>query len=509
MSGDCLTAFLNWKQIMPKIFSASKNTKKDICSFVEQNNPAEVIIAFFSDQFFSIQKLIGLLRAMLSLSGKKYSIILKGFPTGYTLSSYVLVEIASLLTEKMIIESIITIKISEQQISQEFSSKVFELQTGNQDEQKIPDDYNHQSDQFEFTNGEIAKKILTAYEDELVIIKAGAKCREAIAKINELYDELMCNDGYDMITLERCTENKRNELRDDIASFWFDYSRTKTDTGLNKLCKEAEKYFSSLEAEVDSTRKQQANQVLPKAFLKVTKDAQMVKSVARDFIKAVFFTTCPNENEKKQRVRTKPYNEILVPTYEAQLLLAEYYQRKYGIQIVILRDWKQNLASYIKKLIQSPSIKVGFIIWTGMLSEEHVVPLIFENVSDKNYLIDLDCLSYGKKDPWNSNEKYFNVEKLAMYLVKNQLGDKIELFSNGTALDITDATRQVDRHSCFTDAITVLREALMDKDGIQVKLRIDPEQTHNLLVNRLHNYNFFKLPGAWSISVQFKPAYVT
>ena len=375
---------------------------------------------------------------------------------------------------------------------------------GPEDEQKIPDDYNHQSDQLEFINSEISKKILTAYEDELVIIKAGAKCREAIAKINELYDELMCNDGYDMITLERCAENKRNELRDDIASFWFDFSRTKTDTGLDKLCKEAEKYFSSLKAEVDSTRKQQANQVLPKAFLKVTKDAQMVKSAARDFIKAVFFTSYPNENEKKQQVRTKPYNEILVPTYQAQLLLAEYYQRKYGIQIVILRDWKQNLASYIKKLIQSPSIKVGFIIWTGTLSEEHVVPLIFENVSGKNYLVDLDCLSYGKKDPWDSNEKYFNVKKLAMYLVENQLGDKIELFSNGTALDITDATRQVDCHSCFTDAITVLREALMDKDGIQVKLRIDPEQTHNLLVNRLHNYNFFKLPGAWSISVQNK-----
>ena len=253
------------------------------------------------------------------------------------------------------------------------------------------------------------------------------------------------------------------------------------------------------------SQQQQPEQALQVLSLSDNNHSQKATSAIQEFIKSQLFISHANDSMRKtdhdtvviKRVITTPYRTILVPQLEAQLLLAEYYQRKHGIQIIILQNWKQQLAPCLKKLLQAPSIKVGIIIWTKDSCEKHIVPLLFESAAGKKYLSDLDSLDYGGDDPFDLDEIIFNVKKLCTYLVANQLNHQIELCATGCARH--DSLRQIDQHSCFIDAMSVLKEALLDDEGMQVKIRGIQSQ---------NNYYFFKFPGAWAVSVQNK-SYIT
>lgn len=489
---------------MPKIFIIGRHTPEDICLAIKQNDPTESIFIFDAAKPESLQELVVCIHALIPFSPINHTITLRPISRTASVDNALLIELAIFLSSCSTTASKLTFTLSADYISKEFFIKVFGFAPKQVNPKpEINACYDYQLHQLKLTDLELLNKILVVYQSELAFVKSKANCRASIVKLNRRYEELMRDNGREMHALEKTSDIERKQLKADIDSFWSDYYSFKSiPKKFDDLRKEADDFLEPLKPKVDNPRPEEVSPAPDGKISTTSNQHQETLAEIHHFIITQFFISYPNEDLKNRRVTTINYDRVLVPTYEAQLLLAEFYKRKYGIEVVILKDWKKDLAHYLKKLLQCEPVKIGLIIWTSNRPDEHVVPLIFDSTAGKGCLIDFDCLGFGKTDPFNTNEKLFNVEKLVSCLAANQLNDNIQVLANGSNTYIGDLekfTRSVDAHSCFTDALCVLREALIDPNGVKLQLKTTPPSK----LSR-YPYTFFEFPGAWAITVQNK-----
>jgi hypothetical protein len=142
--------------------------------------------------------------------------------------------------------------------------------------------------------------------------------------------------------------------------------------------------------------------------------------------------------EMTQRVLTPGFTHILRTTPTAEALIADYYARRYGIDITIIDAAKHFKSAILHTLAQHPEeFMAGFFVPGDGHSAAvvHVTPLVLGRQKDLGtYAITLDSAEVGQ-----------------VYLWAKAYVDWVF---------VADARRQVDRFSCRTDAMVILKDAL-------------------------------------------------
>jgi len=146
---------------------------------------------------------------------------------------------------------------------------------------------------------------------------------------------------------------------------------------------------------------------------------------------------------------------IYQPTPEGLITLCEYYSKKYSIELrcIDLRphvesgDNIHHFFTYLKANSEILDIPEGHIV--GLIlshGQHHVVPLLVAKKNGVHYMTSFDSTS-GARIPG-----YFRIA---------QLFPSTQFYLNA-------GTRQVDEGSCMTDAICILKEALLNGDIIDL-----------------------------------------
>jgi hypothetical protein len=143
-----------------------------------------------------------------------------------------------------------------------------------------------------------------------------------------------------------------------------------------------------------------------------------------------------------------PYEKILILKHQGRCLLANYYKEKYEIDIYVLSNPRESLPVFIAHLRKREHVKVGFVCDTSNGNDGHTFPLIYEKNGEDEHVIFLDSLGA-------SGCNNFDIGTIKMLLNKPSV--TINFYAETQA-------RQVDKHSCANDAFIVLRDALREKD---------------------------------------------
>ncbi len=198
-------------------------------------------------------------------------------------------------------------------------------------------------------------------------------------------------------------------------------------------------------------------------------------------------------------------SETYQPNHEGKILLAKYYQNKYGILIFNISDRQdcQNLIKYVSD--NKENFKVGVLLPSAMegqprqdsalekynrdtSSRSHCCPVIIESFGAKNLrIIDLDCIARTPSQNSNFLALLNNVAPAEMY--------------------VTASSNVMDTNSCHTYAISILKDALrIDDLAKQITLTsgaIQFETTNSAgLASKIHHYQ--KLPTPLLKLVQSK-----
>lgn len=151
---------------------------------------------------------------------------------------------------------------------------------------------------------------------------------------------------------------------------------------------------------------------------------------------------------------------VTKPGHLAKLVLADLYQQKYGIQIRIQSkalDETTLGCLLMDTLIQSNGRPVGLVIQPERRPVEkgtrvaapsrerldHVAPVIIQSSPQGLDLINLDCLE----------DRSFNLTAALHLMKRDGVGIRRMVLDN--------PKRQADLHSCHTDAIQILKDALL------------------------------------------------
>lgn len=189
---------------------------------------------------------------------------------------------------------------------------------------------------------------------------------------------------------------------------------------------------------------------------------------------------------KSQEFLDKEISSIAVPTLESMLLIASYYEKKYGTPIFVCRS-QVGFQSLITGLSIDSSIKSWGVIATwGDDRILHVTPYLCHRKNTATLqILDLDAAS--NPIPY---------AKFSLLELKGSL-KSLEIYQ-------VESTRQADGFSCRTDALVILKEALCD-----IKNRLVLDLAEYLPVKHssyktLSVDNFFDLPHGWSKGAQIR-----
>jgi hypothetical protein len=156
-----------------------------------------------------------------------------------------------------------------------------------------------------------------------------------------------------------------------------------------------------------------------------------------------------NTSNKKEKIDEIP--NILQPTAQLMNLVATQYRTKYGINIFVSNT--SDFQSFIESKESNPAA-YGIII-TDDDDIGHVVPVLIINNGDIKQAIKLDAIGDPRELP---------ITKKILTALQNS---SFDIFS-------TEVARQVDYHSCRTEALTILRNMLL-----------------YIKKNRISNFNYF------------------
>lgn len=175
---------------------------------------------------------------------------------------------------------------------------------------------------------------------------------------------------------------------------------------------------------------------------------------------------------------------IAVPTCQGLMLQASYYEKKYGTPIIVAGS-EASIQSALSGLCLDPSVQTyGIIATWGHDTILHVTPYIYHKTSSgKIQILDLDAV--GNPVP---------KAQFALMALKDSCPYLEILKVNGV--------RQADGFSCRTDAITILKDALIDLqatkiDDLKTFLEAEPATAFEFL-----HSGYFDLPAKWSKGVQ-------
>jgi hypothetical protein len=184
-------------------------------------------------------------------------------------------------------------------------------------------------------------------------------------------------------------------------------------------------------------------------------------------------------------VKSYDYTHILRLTPQGEALIADYYGRRYGLEITIIAE-TIFLNDAIKKAIweHQGDFKAGFLVPALGRCDDipHATPLLLGREGHETYAISMD-----------------SSETSAACLRASNLVDKFYR---------ADGARQSDHYSCRTEALVLLKDALRRPHPLA-----DFKQTgeRKLLLQKLQNVRFLKLPPYLLKAVQnpnFSPAWM-
>ena len=158
-------------------------------------------------------------------------------------------------------------------------------------------------------------------------------------------------------------------------------------------------------------------------------------------------------------------NTIAIPSNSCLRLIADYYQQKYGISILIVNQ--QSLADALLGKGLKADCKCWGIILTSQ-SELHVVPIICSKIADHS----IQAASFDSREADHPR-------RWSPLLI-----DRVHW------IGAVKGGRQVDLWSCRTDALVILKDALRDL------------ATRNISLDQVLVENPPMLPAQWSKTVQ-------
>jgi hypothetical protein len=187
----------------------------------------------------------------------------------------------------------------------------------------------------------------------------------------------------------------------------------------------------------------------------------------------------------KSKTFTDPHLQtIAVPTCTGLMLLASHYERKYGITILVCSSDRLFDAAVTGQLLAGDATTWGVIATWGTDAILHVTPYLCHKTSS-------GALEILQLDAANNPLSYSQFKLL-------ELKESLKSIKCYQVL----GTRQADNFSCRTDALILLKEALLDikeKRLTDLKSYINPQR---IFVGDLASDGQFEMPAAWSKSVQ-------
>lgn len=202
----------------------------------------------------------------------------------------------------------------------------------------------------------------------------------------------------------------------------------------------------------------------------MTKDSEVRSEITLEDIATKLFMRYPifqRDGERKvwEIFRDEDQNKIskiLQPRHDAKIILAKYYELKYGIKIVNLKTSKdlEKFQSFVNfKKDTAEAFKIGAILPGAFFDDmpdiselSHCCPILFERMEGESLTaINLDCISR-----LGSDQQAISSQIMSMADIK--ISPK-----NTNILDL---------NSCHTYAISILKDALRI-DGLKDKLIAD------------------------------------
>lgn len=202
------------------------------------------------------------------------------------------------------------------------------------------------------------------------------------------------------------------------------------------------------------------NQRLSLESIKTTKQSLQARALPLEarFGGQALFHFEPIKLPSNEQSRTPAYTEILKPGHIAKLVLAKLYHTKNDVQIYIQKDPQttEDLSQLIaKKIEQHEDEPFGLVLFrppkhflrkeekTYADYEGHVTPVIVQKTSDGYDMINLD--SAGQ----------FNGQLQRVAQSERKVGQEVRQL-------LLQKPRQADLYSCHTDAVQVLKDALIE-----------------------------------------------
>ena len=186
---------------------------------------------------------------------------------------------------------------------------------------------------------------------------------------------------------------------------------------------------------------------------------------------------------------------IYQPSPEGLMALCDHYSQKYSIDLrcIDLRgtiESGENIYPFFEYLQRTPSISnamegqvTGLILSHG---KHHVIPLLITRIDGVQHMVVFDS---------NSGQRIKGYFKIA------------NLFSDAQFY-LNAGTRQADEGSCMTDAICILKEALMIHDIIEL-IKSKPIMQHSAFetgrffsVPKPDHFSLFKMPEKLLLTAQ-------